>query len=95
MTRTYFHQIPNSRFLVQIGPAQLLELSFIGGQLETDNETAIAELDKVANVPGSLITTDREAAKELTADQLAAKLDAAKAAAAAQTKLVAAGEKTA
>ena len=50
--KTYYHQLPGARFIMPDG----LELTFMGGMFATDHEEIIAELEKVADRPASMIT---------------------------------------
>lgn len=93
--KTYYHQIPGSRFHYMAGEGIVEELIFLGGRITTDNPDAIAELDKVANKNGSCIYTRADDAKKLSQDQLEAKSDLMAAAIKARDAMVAAGEKVA
>lgn len=94
-TRTYYHRIPGSRFMYQIGPSQVEELYFLGGELTTSDPLAIAELDKIADKNGTGVTSDRARAMQLTSAEQAAFADARTSAEIAQAKMVAAGQSTA
>lgn len=62
--RVFHHMIPGANFIMPDG----LELKFLGGQFVTDDPDVIAELEKVADRPTSMIFTKTlavEAAKEL------------------------------
>lgn len=93
--RTFYHQIAGARFGVQRSPGLVEDFYFVGGQLETSDPQVIEELDKVADRSGSLISSDRARARELSQDQQAALSDARTAAEIAAQKMVAAGERTA
>lgn len=93
--RVYYHQIAGARFGVQRSPGFVEDFYFVGGQLETSDPQVIEELDKVADRSGSLISSDRARARELSQDQQAALSDARTAAEIAAQKMVAAGERTA
>ena len=93
--RTFYHQIAGARFGVQRSPGFVEDFYFVGGQLETSDPQVIEELDKVADRSGSLISSDRARARELSQDQQAALSDARTAAEIAAQKMVAAGERTA
>lgn len=56
-SRRYLTNVPGSQFIMPDG----LALKFLGGVYVTDNPTEIAELDKIANRPGSIITTTVQA----------------------------------
>ena len=76
MKKTFYHVIPNSCIHVMVGDAHSQPFYFYGGQLELDDEKpeealAMAELNKIANKPGSPVSTtddghdtDAEAAAE-------------------------------
>lgn len=72
--KTYFHTIPGARFVMPDG----LELQFLGGQFATADEQQIAELDKIANKPSSMIYTKREEIEQVKAVQKQVADDAAK-----------------
>jgi hypothetical protein len=91
--KTYYHQIPGSRFHYMIAPSAVAELMFIGGKVTTSDPMAIAELDKVANKNGSGIYTDSDTAKRPTLDQLEAKSVLLREAAQSRDRMLAAGEK--
>lgn len=64
--KTYHHMVIGAKFVMPDG----LEVQFLGGQFVTADEEIIAELDKVANKPASMIYTKAEvveAVKALTA----------------------------
>lgn len=55
--KTYYHMAPGARFVMPDG----LEVIFMGGQITTDDADVIAELDRVANKPTSMIYTKQDA----------------------------------
>ncbi len=57
--KMYFHRTPGAKFHLQHPElaGQVREICFAGGYFETDDEQAIKELDKVANIPASQIYT--------------------------------------
>lgn len=62
--RVFHHMAPGANFIMPDG----LELKFLGGQFVTDDPDVIAELEKIADKPTSMIFTKTlavEAAKEL------------------------------
>ena len=62
--RVFHHMIPGANFIMPDG----LELKFLGGQFVTDDPDVIAELEKIADKPTSMVFTKTlavEAAKEL------------------------------
>lgn len=72
--KTYYHTVPGARFVMPDG----LGLDFLGGQFATADETQIAELDKVANKPTSMIFTKREEVQQVKDAQAKVAEDAAK-----------------
>ena len=52
-SRSFRHMVPGARFVMPDG----LEVIFMGGQFVTNDPEIIAELDKVANKPSSMIYT--------------------------------------
>lgn len=72
--KTYYHTIPGARFMMPDG----LCLEFLGGQFATADEAQIAELDKVANKPTSMIFTKREEVQQVKDAQAKVAEDAAK-----------------
>lgn len=54
--KTYYHMARGARFVMPDG----LEIIFMGGQFTTADPEIIAELDRVANKPASMIYTQRE-----------------------------------
>lgn len=63
--KTYYHMAPGARFVMPDG----LEVIFMGGMFTTDDATIIAELDKIANRPTSMIYTKQEAVQAAAALQ--------------------------
>lgn len=62
--RVFHHMIPGANFIMPDG----LEIKFLGGQFVTDDPDVIAELEKIADKPTSMVFTKTlavEAAKEL------------------------------
>ena len=62
--RVFHHMIPGANFIMPDG----LEIKFLGGQFVTDDPDVIAELEKVADKPTSMVFTKTlavDAAKEL------------------------------
>lgn len=59
MTKSYYHPIPNSTFIVQRGPGTAETLTFQFGHLVVplDDTEAIKQLDAIADKPGSFVTT--------------------------------------
>lgn len=55
--KTYYHMAQGARFVMPDG----LEIIFMGGRFTTDNDEIIAELDRVANKPTSMIYTQQDA----------------------------------
>ena len=70
--KVFYHQVAGAKFIMPDG----LELQFLGGRLVTDDETIIAELNKIANKSTSLITTDRALQVAVTQAQDKAAADA-------------------
>lgn len=70
--RTFHHMVPGARFTMPDG----LEIRFLGGHFTTADPDIIAELEKVANKPTSMIFTQRAVAEAVTSQQKAAALDA-------------------
>ena len=71
--KRYFHMIPGAKFMMPDG----LEIQFLGGQFVTADPAIIAELNKIANKPTSLVFTQQEAVGAATALQKQAAADAA------------------
>jgi len=90
----FFHSIPGSKFHYQVGPGLLEELMFIGGRVRTANPTALAELRKVADKPGSLIFTAKSRAAQTHLVDGEAAAEAKRIAEIHHQRMVAAGEKT-
>ena len=74
--KTYFHQVPGSRFIMPNG----LEVVFMGGRFTTADKDIQAELDQVANRSTSLIFTQKEGLAAADANDKKAAADAAEAA---------------
>lgn len=72
--KTFYHTIPGARFVMPDG----LELQFLGGQFSTADADQIAELEKVANKPASMIFTKREEVQQVKDEQAKVAADAAK-----------------
>lgn len=51
--KIYYHRVPGARFIMPGGAI----VEFMGGQLSTEDSAVQAELDKVANIPASMIYT--------------------------------------
>jgi hypothetical protein len=94
-SKTYFHTIPGANTMIQVGPAQVKQLDFIGGHYSTSDPAEIEFLDTIVNVPGSLIYSDEERAKAISEDAKAAAADTSASAEVAHKKMIAAGEKVA
>lgn len=71
--KTYFHQVPGSRFIMPNG----LEVVFMGGRITTADPYIQEELDKVANRSTSLIFTEKEGVAAADANDKKAAADAA------------------
>lgn len=71
--KTYRHMAPGAKFVMPDG----LEIVFMGGQFTTDDPSIIAELDKVANKPATMIYTQAEAVQAVAVLQKQAAADAA------------------
>jgi hypothetical protein len=70
--KTYHHMVRGAKFMMPDG----LEVQFLGGSFTTADEDIIAELDKVANRPASMIYTKAEVVAEVQALTAAAAKDA-------------------
>jgi hypothetical protein len=70
--KTYHHMVRGARFVMPDG----LEVIFMGGQFTTTDTEIIAELDKIANKPSSMIYTKAEAVEAVKALTAAAAADA-------------------
>jgi hypothetical protein len=90
--KAYLSSQPFMRVPIMRGPAMCDSVQFVGGRLETDDPAVISVLDKMVATPGCNVYVG-----ELKQDPGLAemKADVAAAAAAAQTKMVAAGQPTA
>jgi hypothetical protein len=55
--KTYHHMVKGAKFFMPDG----LAVEFLGGQFVTTDADIIAELDKVANKPASMIYTRKDA----------------------------------
>ena len=70
--KTYHHMVIGAKFVMPDG----LEVQFLGGQFVTADEEIIAELDKIANRPASMVYTKAEAVEAVKALSAAAAADA-------------------
>lgn len=72
-THKFYHRVPGAKFYLQgATPGIVRELSFPGGLCETDDQQAIEELSKIANLPGSMVfTTDKELVVDIGEQQAA------------------------
>jgi hypothetical protein len=70
--KTYHHMVRGARFVMPDG----LEVQFLGGQFTTVDPDIIAELDKIANKPASMVYTKMEAVVAVNALTAAAAADA-------------------
>ena len=76
-TKVYKHSAVGARFFMPDGAS----LIFLGGVFITNNPDLIKELDKVADKPGTQITTDKIALERLRREVALAAEDAARPAA--------------
>ena len=74
--KTYHHMVVGAKFMMPDG----LEVQFLGGQFVTADPEIIAELDRVADKPASMIYTKKEVVASVTQLMSAAAADAAKSA---------------
>lgn len=72
-SKHYHHMVPGAKFVMPDG----LEVIFMGGQFITADPEIIAELDKIANKPTSMIYTKTEAVQAVAMMQNQAAADAA------------------
>ena len=70
--KVYRHSTPGARFFMPDGAS----LIFLGGVFITNNPDIIKELDKIANKPGTQVTTDEKALLRLRAEVQRAAEDA-------------------
>lgn len=70
--KTYHHVVAGARFVMPDG----LEIKFLGGHFVTNDAAIIAELNKVADKPASMIFTRKEVAAAVTASVTKAATDA-------------------
>lgn len=70
--KTYHHMVRGAKFMMPDG----LEVQFLGGHFTTADEEIIAELDKIANRPASMIYTKAEVVDAVKALTSAAAEDA-------------------
>ena len=70
--KTYHHMVMGAKFVMPDG----LEVQFLGGQFVTADPEIIAELDKIANKPSSMVYTKAEAVEAVKALTAAAAEDA-------------------
>lgn len=70
--KTYYHMIRGARFVMPDG----LEVVFRGGMFTTNDKEIIAELDRVADRPASMVYTKPETAQSILAAAKAAAEDA-------------------
>jgi hypothetical protein len=68
--KTFFHRVPGARFILPDGK----DVCFIDGSFSTLDEKIIDELNKVANVPSSMIYTTKEPIKSLEETEVQADL---------------------
>jgi len=71
--KTYHHIVRGAKFVMPDG----LEVQFLGGSFTTADPEIIAELDKVANRPASMVYTKSEVVQEVAALTAKAAADAA------------------
>ena len=72
--KTYHHIVRGAKFVMPDG----LEVQFLGGSFTTADPEIIAELDKVANRPASMVYTKSEVVQEVAALTAKAAADAAR-----------------
>ena len=72
--KTYHHIVRGAKFMMPDG----LEVQFLGGSFTTADPEIIAELDKVANRPASMVYTKAEVVQEVAALTAKAAADAAR-----------------
>jgi len=70
--KTYHHMVRGAKFVMPDG----LEVQFLGGVFTTADPEIMAELDKIANRPASMIYTKTEVVAEVQALTAAAAADA-------------------
>jgi len=68
--KIYFHRTPGARFIMP----DAREIHFAGGAFSTEDTEVQTELDKVANVPASMIYTTREPIQAMEEKQLKSEL---------------------
>lgn len=70
--KTYYHMVRGAKFVMPDG----LEVQFLGGVFTTADTDIMAELDKVANRPASMVYTKAEAVEAVNALTAQAAADA-------------------
>ena len=90
----FYHAIAGSKFHYQTEPGILEELIFLGGKVTTNHPKAVEALRKVADKPGTMITSDRARAASMKIVSGDAAADLAAIAVKSHERMVAAGEKT-
>lgn len=78
--KTYYHTVRGAKFVMPDG----LEVIFRGGMFTTKDAEIIAELDKIADRPASMVYTKTETAEAIAAAAKAAAEDAIQKTAAAE-----------
>ena len=71
--KVYYHRVPGARTHMPDG----LEIVFLGGMFATEDETIIAELDKIADKASSGIFTNSAIAENLLSQERKAAAEAA------------------
>ena len=71
--KVYYHRVPGARTHMSDG----LEIVFLGGMFATEDETIIAELDKIADKASSGIFTSSAIAENLLSQERKAAAEAA------------------
>ena len=71
--KVYYHRVPGARTHMSDG----LEIVFLGGMFATEDESIIAELDKIADKASSGIFTSSAIAENLLSQERKAAADAA------------------
>lgn len=71
--KTFYHMAPGAKFVMPDG----LEIVFMGGQFTTEDPAIIAELNKIADKPATMVYTKTEAVQAAAQLQNQAAADAA------------------